>query len=324
MNRLLAVYFACFAANGWAQSLPTSNTQLSITLRSVCQETFTSPNVSCHQGYTTDGTNHYTIDTQSICKRADDPQWSIIVSNTAPFDGLPNLQHLGDGDYHNGKLYIVGEWWSWYCNFSNQSILVFDADTLTRLEVHDISAQQHEVSGCCVVPEEGSNGVIYVTSYCDGSRLFKYDLATFAFVGTLPLSRSINSIQGVTTHNGTFYISSDAGAIFTADANGNVNLFYTTTLPGSHEGLDFSQNELRWLIDNGGTNRCVHYISPTGSTVSWPGFATNNILEEATDLSGIWTAVTNKCITNTFNGSCTTLPTLSIPSGNKFYRLRPR
>lgn len=301
----------------------TATSSITISSRSHFEETFISPTVACHQGYTTDGTNHFTIDTQCIYKRADDAQWSVILSNSAPLAGLPNVQHLGDGDYYNGKLYIVGENWAGNCVFSYQNLLVFDATTLARLEVHDVSAQGHEVSGCCVVPEQGSNGVIYVTSYCDGSRLFKYDLATFQFLGTLPLSQSIPYIQGVTSHNGMLYISSDNGYLCSCDPNGNVAVIYATAVPGNHEGLDFSQNEIRWLIDAGGTNRCVHYISPAGLSLSWQGTGTNVVLEQATTLAtNAWTAVTNKCVTNQLSGMCSTLPTAISDAQCRFFRLR--
>ncbi len=224
-------------------------------------ETFMSPDVNCHQGYTTDGTNHYTIDTQRIEKRLNDANWTCILTNSAPFAGLKGLDHLGDGKYYHGRLYIVGESWAGYNNFHNQSILVFDSATLARVEVHDISAQGHEVSGLAVVPDAGPHGVIYVTSYCDGNRLFLYDLTTFGFLGTLPLSQPIPLLQGITWHRKRFYVSCDTDGIYTIERSGKVKLVYLSHVPGSHEGLDYSQKELRWLIDAGAGYKFVHYIS---------------------------------------------------------------
>jgi hypothetical protein len=74
-------------------------------------ETFVSPDIKCHQGYATDGTNHYTFDNQTIYKWRNDLNWSLIASNNTPFAGVPGLNHFGDGDYFQGKLYIVAENW---------------------------------------------------------------------------------------------------------------------------------------------------------------------------------------------------------------------
>jgi hypothetical protein len=251
--------------NYLCRALPSAFVGGASCLLSVCRagpvETFVSPDVNCHQGYATDGTNHYTIDTQRIEKRLNDANWTCVLTNPAPFAGLKNLDHLGDGKYCHGCLYIVGESWAGCNNFHDQSILVFDSATLGRLEVHDISAPGHEVSGLAVVPEAGPHGVIYVTSYCDGSRLFLYDLATFGFLGTLPLSQPIPMLQGITWHRKRFYVSCDTDGIYTIERSGKVKLVYLSHLPGNHEGLDYSQKELRWLIDGGANRKVLHYIS---------------------------------------------------------------
>ena len=76
------------------------------------REVYVSPDVKCHQGYATDGTNHYTFDNQVIYKWRGDQKWSLIASNNTPFAGISGLNHFGDGDYFEGKLYIVAEFWA--------------------------------------------------------------------------------------------------------------------------------------------------------------------------------------------------------------------
>ncbi|MGD0411970.1 MAG: hypothetical protein ABSC18_09715 [Verrucomicrobiota bacterium] len=226
-------------------------------------EIYVSPDIKCHQGYATDGTNHYTFDNQAIYKWRDDLNWSLVASNKTPFAGVSGLNHFGDGDYFQGKLYIVAEIWQSCANFTNQSILVFDAATLARLEVHSVSAQHHEVSGLAVAPRDGAGGVIYVSSYCDGSKLFKYDLRTFEFLGPLPLDQTLSCLQGVAWHDGRFYAPEDGGAIYTFGGDGHVSRVYVDSHSGSHEGLKFVGNGLRWLIDEGPGKQRIHYISMT-------------------------------------------------------------
>jgi hypothetical protein len=225
------------------------------------REVYVSPDVKCHQGYATDGTNHYTFDNQVIYKWRGDQKWSLMMSNNAPFAGVSGLNHFGDGDYFEGKLYLVAEFWMSCTNYASQSILIFDATSLGRLEVHNISAQHHEVAGLAIAPSEGAGGVIYVASYCDGSKIFKYDLRTFEYLGPLPLSRPLSNLQGVAWHGGRFYAPEDGGDIYTFMADGRVSLLYHDTHNGSHEGLKYAGVGLRWLIDEGPGKQRIHYIS---------------------------------------------------------------
>jgi outer membrane protein assembly factor BamB len=224
-------------------------------------ETSVSPDVNCHQGYATDGTNHFTIDTAAIYKRLNDREWTVVASNTAPFSGLTGITHLGDGDYYQGKLYIVGEMWNGCANVSHQSILIFDANTLARLDVKDVSAQHHEVSGLAVAPDLGPNGRIYVTSYCDGTRIYLYDLASFEYLGVMRLSESLPYLQGVTYSQGTFYAAGDEGAIYSITRQGAVATVYHDPHHGSHEGLKYVGDGIRWLIDEGKGNKRIHYLA---------------------------------------------------------------
>ena len=233
------------------------------------RERFVSPDVKCHQGYATDGTNHYTFDNHAIYKWRDDSSWSLVASNMAPFAGVAGLDHFGDGDYFEGKLYIVAEAWANCTNYTNQSILVFDAPSLARLEVHNVSAQRHEVAGLAVAPPDGLNGVIYVASFCDGSKLFKYDLRTFDYLGPFPLSRALSSLQGVAWHDGRFFVPEDGGAIYTFAGDGHVSLAFVDAHNASHEGLKYPAGGLRWLIDEGPGKQRIHYFS-TNSASTFP------------------------------------------------------
>ncbi|HWD17961.1 MAG TPA: hypothetical protein VHB20_01675 [Verrucomicrobiae bacterium] len=257
--KLLALLLGLWV--GGAARLP-AQTGIHIDPQPRFREDFVSPEVGSHQGYATDGNYHYIFDTMGIYKRLDDKSWTLEASNAVPFRDYPIVSHFGDGDYYQGKLYLVAEVWAGCTNVRNQSILVYDAGSLELLGVTNISAQSHEVSGLVIVPEDGKNGVIYVTSYCDGSQIFKYDLATFAYLGSLKLSGSIPLAQGIAYGRGVFYVPSDIGHIYSFTRSGKVSRVYTDHRHGSHEGLAWVKGSLRWLIDEGPGKRFIHYLTP--------------------------------------------------------------
>jgi hypothetical protein len=282
------------------------------------QITFISPNTFSHQGYAYDGTNHYTFDNQAIYVWSD-PDWTLVRSNTAVFQGVSGLSHLGDGDYYNGKLYLVAENWDSCTVFNDQSLLTFDAATLQLLSVHNVAADGHEVSGLAVVPADGPDGAIYVTSYCDGSKIWEYDLSTFALMGTMPVKQSILSIQGIAWANGLFYISQDGGRIYSIDRSGNVSQVYSTSIPGSHEGLKYVAGQIRWLIDSGTGLKFIYYVTLDGVTVSFPATAAGWIVEGSSGLGQPWVALTAG-VTATNAGGISF--TIQPPSSNTFFHLR--
>lgn len=239
------------------------------------------PNTECHQGYTYDPVNnkHYTIDTDRIDKRADDGSWTVEANNTTPFSGVATVNHLGDGHYYNGLLYVPMEFWGGSCgSFSDMKLAIFDADTLTRISVTDISAQGHEVSGCVVVPHHGSNGIIYVTSFCDDTQIFKYDLSDMSYLGALTLSGdTVDRLQGIAFRDNQFYLSGSTGFLWRMSTAGVVRTIWRDTRESgtvAFEGIDFnSSGTLRWLIDENTSSatadKHVHYLAlvETGAVV---------------------------------------------------------
>ncbi len=206
-----------------------------------------------HQGYTTNGDYDYTIHTDALYKYISfsmKPPFggSLQASNTDPFAGLSNVDHLGDGDYENGKLYVPMEHYNGCGDVSNQKIAVFSASDLSRLSVHDISAQNFEVAGITVIPEDGANGIIYLVSYCDGSKIWKYDLSNFSYLGYISLSSNIPHPQGITHYNNYFYINSDtdsADYTYLVKKDGTVlGTIYQSPSPADYwEGLDYFQGD---------------------------------------------------------------------------------
>jgi hypothetical protein len=227
-----------------------SQAPLSFTLSSI------SPPTSSQQGWATDGTYNYTFDTAVIYKRNNDLKWSEVTSNTSPFLGLtPGITHLGDGEYYNGNIYLPAENWGYAgrCTFRYQTLAVYSATEagLPLVNSSNISADGHEVSGVAVVPAQNA---LYVSSFCDGSKLWIYDLNSLALIGTLPLSLNVPYIQGVSYNPATnsLFMTADTrsgGEIYQVSFTGIVTPVYTITIPAEVEGLDYTQASLGYMVD---------------------------------------------------------------------------
>jgi hypothetical protein len=216
-----------------------------------------SPDTGCHQGYTTDGISHFLFDTHRILKRADDATWHITGVNDTPFKGLTGYDHIGDGDYFEGNLYAPVERYS-NCgtDHANPAIFIFDAGTLVRRQVVPLQGSE-EVSGVAVLPESRE---LWVSSYCNGRRLRVYDVDTFAYKREVILRLPLTTLQGLAYRDPYFYIAQNDGSLFRVTKEGYTVRVFKTNSPGAHEGLDYSQKELRWLIDEGFGEQRVHYL----------------------------------------------------------------
>jgi len=217
-----------------------------------------SPDTGCHQGYATDGTSHFLFDTHRILKRADDATWHITGVNDTPFNGLPGYDHIGDGDYFEGSLYAPVEHYTSCTDDSNPAIFLFDAATLTRTRIVDLPVAQ-EVSGVAVLP---ASRELWVSSYCDGTRLWVYDIDTFQLKRTVTLGQALSNVQGLAYRAPFFYVAQNDGKLYQITQDGKTFLAFQTTSPGAHEGLDYSQPELRWLIDEGLGEQKIHFLVP--------------------------------------------------------------
>ncbi len=219
-------------------------------------EAYVSPDVGCHQGYATDGTTHFIFDTKRILARSNAPSWPIVRVNDTPFAGLANYNHLGDGDYFDGKLYVPGEQYASCDNDRDPAIFVFDSNTLVRLSAVPLDGNE-EVSGVAVRPEKRE---LWVSSYCDATRLWIYDLDSMTFLRTISLRPTVSKIQGLAYRAGAFYLAQNTGSIRKMYLDGtSVEVFHTDS-PGAHEGVDYSQVELRWLIDGGLGQQRIHFL----------------------------------------------------------------
>jgi hypothetical protein len=248
------------AANGMADII--------MSIQQDAVEVAASPNISAHQGIAAGGGCYYVFDTQRITRYT--ASWVATGTNATPFAGTRGLTtaqaHLGDGCYHEGKLYVPAENWP---SVTGQQILVFDAQTLS-LETTMPTGQTHEVSSVCVAPGTGGKDALWVSSYEDSSRLFEYDLDTLRYVGSKALHPApVPGIQGLTFSGDTFYIAASAvenvGHLYSVSQEGSTTPLYTRHGPGYHEGLEAQDGQLLWLIDRRSEGSKIRYLD-------FPGF----------------------------------------------------
>ena len=220
------------------------------------------------EGIASDGTNRFLIYRYNILKV--DATWTnILASNDAPFAGLKGFDHLGAGEYYQGKLFIATEAYHGCDHVTNQSICVFDANTLNRLSTTSVSNSTSEVSAVTVVTNAGPRELMFVSNFCDESKLYKFELADLSFAGALPLDQPVPKLQGLAYHSGVIYAVTDSGTngvVFGIDpATGHTRKLAFLTFPHGKEveGCLFEKDRLEVIVASH-TNRFnyVYYFSP--------------------------------------------------------------
>lgn len=241
------------------------------------ENTTTSADLGAHQGVAWDGTHYYVVDTNSIKKY--DASFSLVDTNSDPCGDVTTMSgdtvdHCGDPCIHNGFLYVPIEIYVNISTWSNMKVARFDPATLDLVDVFDVSAQAHEVASICFCPEDG---LMYIASFADNTKLFRYDPDTLAFDSNLSLSgESHGQFQGVTWWRGAFWlsVSTPVGAVVRCEFSGveRSASYYLTT--GVIEGLDaFGDEGLVLLHDttgssNGVVRRLIPYRGFAGGGVS--------------------------------------------------------
>lgn len=231
-----------------------------------------SPDLDAHQGVATDGIDFYLFHTDNIKRRSGADWTTVEASNLTPFSGVATVNHIGAGAYHGGSLYAPVQFWDGSCGTASTPYLFkFDAVTLARTAAVNIAAQGAEVSACAVDTERG---ILWVSSFCDGSKLWKYDLSDLSYLGTLTLSPSVPWIEGLTFNASDGFLFAASGGLASVDTSyegliwridpdtGAARPIYRrwidSTAGNEPEGLDFTQGRLYWLLVTATTTETVH------------------------------------------------------------------
>lgn len=236
------------------------------------------------QGVTTDGTNWYFSGTHSL-EIADAAYNTLridsnaILSQVGLADGYTDvtLNHIGDIDYANGKLYISLDSTQrdpvTNNKYSNPVFAVYDAATLTWTgEAYALNPPHGVQDIASWVAVDAKNGLAYGIAYDNASELTVYNLADFSFNKYIPLSQIVDQAQGGKILNGYMYFATDNDEKLLMRANlatGEVETIGNLKIDGEQEVEGLS---IKWTGDGWSMNVLNREESTPGSGVEGVGF----------------------------------------------------
>jgi hypothetical protein len=156
------------------------------------------------------------------------------------------LDHIGDIDVYNGKVYASLDTTrkdpALGYSYGHGRVAVFNAADLSytgqSFELLGSPANlHHDVASWVAV--DGAAGLGYGKEWQNGNTINIYNLTDWTLKSTLTLDQSLSSIQGAKVYNGWLYMSSDnsSASVYRANlATGHVEeLFQLPATAGSHE-----------------------------------------------------------------------------------------
>ena len=164
--------------------------------------------VEGRQGIATDGVKYYVSGSTALY--AYDKEGRLLMSNTAPFEGLEmEANHIGDIDCHDGKLFAGIEYFMDGVG-RNIQVAAYDAATLKYLYSIPWNAEsgQQEVCGLAVNP---AHGHVWMADWTQGHELYCYNLESGEYVGKVALRPVPRLQQGICFVDGRMVISCDDG-----------------------------------------------------------------------------------------------------------------
>jgi len=225
-------------------------------------------NIGAHQGVAYDGTYYYIINTNWIEKY--DKSWDLIAKNTNVFAQARALlpeengylyNHLGDGAVYDGVLYVPLEYWNSSYSFGkSERIVKVQTSNLTVIDCIDVSAQNHEVSGCYV-----DANYVYVVSfvYDNSNKIYRYNRSDLSYANAdITLSARQPYTQGITSDGTYFYITMGWRYVKQVKSDGtvlgNVYTFGSTIA----EGICFLPDEGTFAVlhDNGYGIQKIYFL----------------------------------------------------------------
>ncbi len=172
------------------------------------------------QGVTNDGEYFYFSGNQNLGK-ADMESGEIFLINTDPIpEELKDkgCNHIGGLSYYNGYIYAAVEDGP---DYLNSFIVLYDADTLEFSGTYYELPHELHLEGVpwCAVDTE--RNFLYTAEWSNATVLNVFSLDDMSLVKTVPLSETIDRIQGAEMFDGKLYMScdeeNDMKRIFTLD-----------------------------------------------------------------------------------------------------------
>ncbi|MEU1304527.1 hypothetical protein [Streptomyces shenzhenensis] len=211
---------------------------------------------SRNQGVTTDGTHWYFSSTNGL--EITDMQYNTLFKSSpaiAPALANPSplaykgLNHIGDIDYANGKLYISLD------TSTRDSVTGSRYDTPV-FAVHNAADLSFTGEAAALNPPHGvrdiaswvavdtHKGLAYGMAYDNATEIAVYNLRDWTFNRYIPLSQTVDQAQGGKIHDGWMYFASDDAGKNISRANlttGEVQVLFDLAVPYDQEveGLSF-------------------------------------------------------------------------------------
>ncbi|MDB5523998.1 MAG: hypothetical protein JWM58_1761 [Rhizobium sp.] len=181
---------------------------------------------------------------------------SYDLSTFEPISAIPQaladlgLDHIGDIDYDNGKLYVALD--NSELDYTTGYVAIFNASDLsytgTLYELVGAPSNPHnDVASWVTIDAEAGLG--YGKEYQSGNTINIYNLDDWSFQGTLEMDQSLKSIQGAKVMDGVMYMSSDNStqSIYSLDlSTGHVEELFHLPSPDNTEieveGIEAKKN----------------------------------------------------------------------------------
>jgi len=182
-----------------------------------------------------------------------------------PYDlGGMGLNHIGDIDYFDGKIYAPIEDGSAYLH---PYVVTYEADTLQATGDRFALDRDRLMEGVPWVAIDPVRQVAYTAEWNDTTRLNVHRLSDFAITSTVPLSRTVGRIQGAKVYKGMLYAARDNGGEKSIEAIDPVT-GQVTNLFDRNLGDDFETEGIAFVTNNSGTTMLTSDIDQSDHRVN--------------------------------------------------------
>ena len=191
------------------------------------------------QDVTTDGESYYFSARFSLIKTGLDGTTELAMNmNAIPQDLKDKFgsAHIGGISYWNHTIYAAIEdskVWKY------PIVALFDSATLKFTGRYSILSAELQKNGVPWIAVDGENGFLYSAQRDNSPALIVYDLQTLTFVKTVPLSMTVDKIQGAEMYKGILYAATNDAtqAVYAINpVTGEAHKYFDRNLVSGSEG----------------------------------------------------------------------------------------
>jgi hypothetical protein len=191
------------------------------------------------QDVTTDGASYYFSARFSLIKTGLDGTTETAMNLNAIPQELKDKfgsAHIGGISYWNKTIYAAiedSQVWKY------PIVALFDSSTLKFTGKYYILSAELQKNGVPWIAVDGENGYLYAAQRDNSPALIVYDLNTLAFVKTVPLSMTVDKIQGGDMYKGILYVATNDAtqAVYAINpVTGEAKKYFDRNLVAGSEG----------------------------------------------------------------------------------------